>query len=218
MLLKHLFEHICKNTNFRFCDFSPVHDLVTLRYFYNLGVEYFRNNQFRLEPPAVVPPTRNTADVSSAMDDGNEIRDLANEFKHGMNFSAPNASDAQNKQRGSYKTDIHQSTKRKYGTKTPKKLTPNRNRVATPDASGPAVASVPCLDVGQSAPADHLATDVSQATYNNNPVNSKISCLLFMHQNFISEGKIPYINFDNFGFQLQLLGHLHRRDLIALQS
>ncbi|KAL1395132.1 hypothetical protein pipiens_011468 [Culex pipiens pipiens] len=69
----------------------PLHDLVTLRYFYNLGVEYFRNNQFRLEPPAVVPPTRNTADVSSAMDDGNEIRDLANEFKHGMNFSAPNA-------------------------------------------------------------------------------------------------------------------------------
>ncbi|XP_039447995.1 protein ovarian tumor locus-like [Culex pipiens pallens] len=179
----------------------PLHDLVTLRYFYNLGVEYFRNNQFRLEPPAVVPPTRNTADVSSAMDDGNEIRDLANEFKHGMNFSAPNASDAQNKQRGSYKTDIHQSTKRKYGTKTPKKLTPNRNRVATPDASGPAVASVPCLDVGQSAPADHLATDVSQATYNNNPTYP------YAHVPVMPPVRVPYYAVDSSHYMIPPYGH-----------
>uniref|UniRef100_A0A1Q3EVV6 Uncharacterized protein n=1 Tax=Culex tarsalis TaxID=7177 RepID=A0A1Q3EVV6_CULTA len=181
----------------------PLHDLVTLRYFYNLGVEYFRNNQFRLEPPAVTHSTRNAVDVTNTLDDENEVKELAYELKQGMNLNATNANDAQNKQRGSFKPDNHQNTKRKYGTKNPKKLTPNRNRVNTPETGGSVAAPNPCLDGGQSTPtsnADHLASDVSQASYDYTPIP-------YSHVPMMPPVRVPYYAVDSSHYMIPSYGH-----------
>ncbi|XP_055630111.1 protein ovarian tumor locus-like isoform X2 [Toxorhynchites rutilus septentrionalis] len=117
----------------------PLHDLVTLRYFYNLGVEYFRQNQLRLQPPILVnsaytDPNVATAD-SSPEDDANEFKQLMNDFESGLNIGFKrndSESGTQQKTRQAstaVKNDNNLSTKRKLtcSSKPSKKINESKS-------------------------------------------------------------------------------------------
>lgn len=148
----------------------PLHDLITLRYFFNLGVEYFRNNQFRLEPPAATHSSSNP-EISNTIDTGNDIRELVDDMKHGMNLNVPNTNEALNKPRGAFKASAQQNTKRKfsYGAKTPKKQTDsrtNRSKSNNPDTNASTFATTTGRIIGQSvsgSTAEDISPDASQS-------------------------------------------------------
>lgn len=138
----------------------PLHDLTTLRYFYNLGIDFFQHHQFYFEPLALASTPRNN-ESSCSMDNKKKK-------EHDMVLSACNATDAKNKQRGLFQDKIPNS-KRKYGAKYQKRLTDIRSNWNKVSFSDPCLSSVvPTLyqDAKQTeytSTIDHIAADIPQS-------------------------------------------------------
>lgn len=113
---------------------------MTLRYFYNLGIDYFRQNQFRMLPPPV-PLGLEIGNVigstESSINEANDVRDLVNDLENKFNISS-NAStnnDANSnnpKQRGAACTALkneNYTSKRNHtcATKHSMKITEQKN-------------------------------------------------------------------------------------------
>lgn len=70
----------------------PLDDLVTLKYFYNLGIDYFRQNKFRMLPPPlpfsleIVNPISET---NFSVNDGNDDEDFDLESQFNMRLKSP---------------------------------------------------------------------------------------------------------------------------------
>lgn len=68
-----------------------MNDLVTLRYFYNLGIDFFRQNQFRMLPPPV-PLGLETGNAIGSMEcsinEAINVRDLINDLEDKVNISS----------------------------------------------------------------------------------------------------------------------------------
>lgn len=167
----------------------PLNDLITLRYFYNLGIDYFRHNQFRLEPPTLIKS-------NSSMDDGNEINELVDELNHSMTINTHNANDVQNKQLGFYKNNPL-SPKREYGTKSQKNLSNFRadeNKVSFPDSGVSANA-----DQSDTSTANHSTADIPQLS------NSECT-LSYPHVPKMTPVRVPYYAFDTSHYMIPPYG------------
>lgn len=115
----------------------PMNDLVTLRYFYNLGIEYFRQNQFRMLPPPV-PLSLETGSAPAGIGESlnNDIKDLENDFERKVDISSNSNDHSTNnlpsRQRGTgfgtTKNETHSSSQRKhtYSAKTFNKKIPEQ--------------------------------------------------------------------------------------------
>lgn len=71
-----------------------MNDLATLRYFYNLGIDYFRQNQFRMQPPPVPLDLEIGNEIGSkecSIHEGNDVRNLVEDLENKFNIS-PNSS------------------------------------------------------------------------------------------------------------------------------
>ncbi|XP_029712312.1 protein ovarian tumor locus isoform X2 [Aedes albopictus] len=103
----------------------PLNDMITLRYFYNLGIEYFRQNQFRMLPPPI-PLSLETAHALPGIGEyvSNEEQDdkcLENDFERKLNVSSSSNENRGNNQlprqrgtnMGMTKNENHPSSQRK---------------------------------------------------------------------------------------------------------
>lgn len=135
----------------------PLNDLITLRYFFNLGIDYFRQNQFRMHPPVVPAITEagnSSAFEDSSKDDGNEVRQLATDFESNLNIRSnvlDDESNLQQKTRGtislSAKPESHLACKRKYNcsakvSKKNNEFTSSRSKGSTSDAGPSAISPI----------------------------------------------------------------------------
>lgn len=152
----------------------PLHDHVTLRYFYNLGIDFFRQNQFRLEPPTLISSTRKS-DINSNLDDSGEIIELVDEMSHGMTLNAHNASDVKNNQR--LNKDNRSNTKRKYGVKNSKKFANVKSNIS-------AAAPTSYLN-------EHNADDIPQSS------NTDCTSLPYAHVSRMAPVRVPYYTFES---------------------
>ncbi|XP_065094375.1 uncharacterized protein LOC135714889 [Ochlerotatus camptorhynchus] len=88
----------------------PMNDLVTLRYFYNLGIDYFRQNQFRMLPPPVplgLEIGNAIGSMQCPINEANDVRDLVNELENKFNISSNSDPNSNNlRQRGTACTAI----------------------------------------------------------------------------------------------------------------
>lgn len=70
----------------------PLNDLVTVRYFYNLGIKYFRQNQFRMLPPPVpisVEMGHTPSGIEEPLNSEEiDVKDLENDFERKLNVSS----------------------------------------------------------------------------------------------------------------------------------
>lgn len=101
-------------------------DLITLRYFYNLGIEYFRQNQFRMLPPPV-PVSFEMAHAlpsigESFTNEEDDGRKLENDFEKKLNVTSSsienNGNNQPSRQRGTSigttKNENNSSAQQKY--------------------------------------------------------------------------------------------------------
>lgn len=140
----------------------PLDDLTTLRYFYNLGVEYFRHNQFRLEPPTAI-----STDIDGNMNDESGVKELVDEFNNGMNLHASIVYDAHNKHIG----ENIQINRRKYSSKNPR----NKHTDSRGKQRNPAPTSTPSREIRQIDPpitTEHAFYDSQTLPYTPSPVMS----------------------------------------------
>lgn len=104
----------------------PLDDLITLRYFYNLGIEYFRQNQFRMLPPPV-PVSFEMAHAlpsigESFTNEEDDGRKLENDFEKKLNVTSSsienNGNNQPSRQRGTSigttKNENNSSAQQKY--------------------------------------------------------------------------------------------------------
>lgn len=140
-----------------------MNDLATLRYFYNLGIDFFRQNQFRMLPPPVplsLEVDHTSGIAESLNNEGNEVKDLENDFERKVNIcSNSNVHSTHNqpsRQRGTgfgtHKNDSYPPSQRKhtytaknFNKKIPEQKTArSRTTVsehATPSSVSPVVSS-----------------------------------------------------------------------------
>lgn len=160
----------------------PLHDHVTLRYFYNLGIDFFRHNQFRLEPPSLMSSIRKS-EINSSLDSG-EIIELVDEISHGLTLNAHNASDVRNKQR--LNKDNYSNAKRKYGEKNLKKYTNVRSNIS---------AAAPTSYFNE-----HNAGDIPQSS------NSDCTSLPYTHISRMAPVGVPYCTFESSHYMIPPYG------------